>query len=156
MESAALPEGGVMRQTARVHRVDAVHILAFPTKDTILMIREFRPYYGTWIWMLPSGKADKEKDMAIAAQRELREETGFRAEELTPFCSANHSESIVMTNHFFIARKLVRAPLKQDDDERIEVKTVTLQEAIDNVLSSEKIHTPSAFGLLRYWYEHHQ
>lgn len=154
LASATLPDGRVKR-VARVGRADSVHILAFPTDDTILILREYRPYYGTYIWMLPSGRADKENDIVAAAQRELQEETGFRADELTPYCTTNHSESLMTTNHLFIARKLVPSVLPQDNDELIEVHTLGLEEALENVLSSPKVHTASAYGLLRYMKDHH-
>ncbi len=153
LESATLPDGRVQR-AARVGRADSVHILAFPTESTILMLREYRPYYGTSIWMLPSGRVDKESDSMIAAQRELQEETGFKANELTLYCTTNNSESLMMTSHYFIARRLVPSVLPQDDDEMIEVHTLKLEEALQNVLSSKKVHTASAFALLRYMKEH--
>ncbi|MEK7563934.1 MAG: hypothetical protein AAB544_06110 [Patescibacteria group bacterium] len=49
-----LPDGRV-KKAIRVKRPDAVHLLAFPSPKTILILREFRPFYGTYIWMLPSG-----------------------------------------------------------------------------------------------------
>lgn len=155
MESARLLNGRV-KKAARIHRCDAVHILAFPTNETILIIREYRPFYKQWIWMLPSGKMDREKNPKAAAQRELREETGFRAGSLKKWCTANTSENIVITNHFFIARRLSKSPLKQDADERIEVHEVSIGKAIDNVLHSKVVHTPSAYALLRYWHQHNR
>lgn len=149
LEEAPLPDGR-LKKIARAHRPDAVHILAFPDDAHILLLREYRPHYGVWIWMLPSGKVDKETDIEAAAQRELQEETGFKAGELRYYCATNHSEGLVMTNHIFIARKLIPSSLPQDAHELIEVHTVGLEEAIDKVLASEKIHTPSAYGLLRY------
>ena len=71
-EEATLPDGRTTSCT-RVYRADAVHILAFPSKDTILLLREYRPFHGAWQWMLPSGLADKESDVTAAAQRELHE-----------------------------------------------------------------------------------
>lgn len=91
------------------------------------MLREFRPYYGKYIWMLPGGREDKENDIEVAAQRELREETGFQAGELTYYCKTNHSESLMMTSHLFIAKKLTPAPLPKDDDELMEVHTLSLE-----------------------------
>lgn len=149
MEEAALPDGR-KKKVARVHRADAVHILAFPKAGDILMLREYRPYYGEYLWMLPSGRADKEKDMTIAAQRELQEETGYRAEKLKYWCTTNHSESLVMDNHIFIAHDLVKDPLPQDDDELIEVHVLPLEEALQKILTSPKVHTASAYALLRY------
>lgn len=153
MEEATLPDGRV-KKVPRVHRFDSAHIIALPTPNTVLVLREYRPFYRSWIWMIPSGHVDKEHDALEAAQRELREETGYRAQEMVPYGTAQHSEMIVVTNHFFIGRDLVRDPLEQDPDEMIEVHEMPINEALENILSSKKVHTPSAFGLLRYLREH--
>lgn len=153
LDSASLPDGRV-KKIARVARADSVHIIAFASDTTILMLREYRPFYGAYIWMLPSGRADKETDMAVAAQRELQEETGFRAEELTHYCTTNPSESTTWANHLFIAKNLSPAPLPQAEEELIEVHTLGLEEALEKVLTSTKVHTVSAYGLLRYSRDH--
>lgn len=153
LEEAPLPDGRIKR-LPRAHRPDSVHMLAFPDKEHVLLLREYRAHYGTWIWMLPSGKVDKETAIEAAAQRELQEETGFKAGELRYYCATNHSETLVMTNHIFIARKLVPASLPQDAYELIEVHTLGLEEALEKILSSEKVHTSSAYALLRYVCEH--
>ena len=104
--------------------------------------------------MLPSGRVDKENDIEAGAQRELQEETGFRAKSLEHYCTTHHSETIAFANHIFIAKDLVEDPLKQDDDELIEVHAMPLKEAIEKVLQSPIVHTASAYALLRYTYEH--
>ena len=153
-EEAALPDGR-RKVVNRVHGHDSVHILAFPKPDTLLLLREFRPFYGEWVWMLPSGKVDKEKDVLVAAQRELQEETGYRAKVLKPYFSTRNSEGIVQTNHVFIAHDLERAPLTQDEHELIEVHEVSLRDAVKGVLENRYgKHTPTAYALLRYGVEH--
>ncbi|TSC57553.1 MAG: ADP-ribose pyrophosphatase, partial [Candidatus Peregrinibacteria bacterium Greene0416_19] len=153
LEEAPLPDGRV-KTSAHVHRADTAHILAFPTEDTILLLREFRPFYGCYIWMLPTGRIDKEADIAAGALRELQEETGFTAEEFAHYCTACHSETLQSANHIFIARHLTPNPLPQDADELIEVHELPLQKALENVLTSEHVHLASAFALLHYL--HHQ
>lgn len=152
-ESAHLPDGRV-KEAARVERADSVHIIAFIGERRILLLREFRPFYGVYIWMLPGGRADKEMDLPEAAKRELQEETGYRAGDLTHYSTTNHSESLKMSNHIFLAQNLTKAPLPQDADELIEVHEVPIKEALDRILGSEKIHTPSAFALLQYLRAH--
>lgn len=148
-EEAWLPDGRVKR-VPRAHRCDAVHVLAFPEPETILMLREYRPFYGEWVWMVPSGKVDKEKDVALAAQRELQEETGFKAKSLKHWFSTNHSEQLAMTNHVFLARDLESAPLEQDAHELIEVHPMKLEEAVRMASEGKIRHTVSAYALLRY------
>ena len=149
LEEAPLPDGRIKR-AARAKRPDSVHIIAFKDPDHILLLREYRPFYGTHVWMLPSGKADKETDLLEAAQRELREETGYRAIALKHLWSAHAYESLKNTAAFFAAHTLSLDPLPQDAHEMIEVHTLPLEEALHRVLSSSHVHLPSAYALLRY------
>lgn len=152
LESAALPDGRE-KKGVRIHRCDSAHILAFPDEKHILLLREFRPFYGEYISMIPSGKVDKEMDPIVAAQRELQEETGFRAKNIEHYCTVHGSESIDIAHHIFIARDLVHDPIEQDEDEVIEVQKLNLQEALRSVLASPKIHVISGFALLRFMHE---
>ena len=154
MEEASLPDRKIKKKLVRVHRCDSVHILAFPEPSKILLLREFRPFYKTYIWMLPSGRVDKENDIEEAAQRELQEETGFRAKSLEHYCSTQHSESMDFSNHIFIAKDLTEDPLTKDEHELMEVHPMSVEEAIEKVLGSAVVHTTSAYALLRYAREH--
>ncbi|HVW67124.1 MAG TPA: NUDIX hydrolase [Candidatus Peribacteraceae bacterium] len=149
LDTAPLPDGRE-KKSVRVHRCDSVHILPFVSEDKVLLIHEFRPFYQEYIWMVPSGKADKESDILTAAQRELREETGYQAAIMTPYGRVNLSDTITITNHLFLARDLSHSPLPQDPDELIRVESMTVQEAIEKVLNSPRVHTPSGFLLLKY------
>jgi len=149
MAEAPLPDGRVKKQV-RVGRADSVHIIAFADDEKILLLREFRPFYGEYIWQLPTGRVDKESDIEGGARRELQEETGFDAQKIEFCISANHSETFMCTNHVFVARDLIKSPLPQDADELIEVHELPIDEALEKVLASTKVHLPSAFALM--WY----
>ncbi len=153
MATAELPNGKT-KTSVRVHRCDYVHILAFPSPDTILLLREYRPFYNEYIWAIPSGKMDKEADPAIAAQRELQEESGFAANIWQPYGQIITSDSIVITSHIYLASDLYPSPLPQDDDEIIEVFELPIKDAIDKVFTSPRIHSPSVVALLKYAREH--
>ncbi|MEI8230808.1 MAG: NUDIX hydrolase [Candidatus Peregrinibacteria bacterium] len=153
LEEALLPDGRA-HSAARVHRNDTAHILAFDDNGNVLMLREFRPFYGAYLWMIPSGMMDKENMPDVAAQRELREETGFRAQDLKKYFSIRNSEMLVQENHIFMAKNLVIDPLPQDDGETIECHHLSVEQAIANVLASPVIHTVSLVALLRYAREH--
>jgi ADP-ribose diphosphatase len=148
-DTAAIPDGRTIT-ALRLHRCDSVHVIAIPQPGHILLLREFRPFLGKYQWMLPSGKADKELDMHEAAQRELREETGRAARQLTPFCTFFLTDTLTVRNHVFVAEDLYDSPLPQDDNELIEAHAVPLDEAIEKVLSANPIHALTAAALLRY------
>lgn len=149
MEEASLPDGRI-KKVSRVHRCDSAHILAFTDDKKVLMLREYRPFYGEWVWMVPSGRVDKETDVTKAARRELREETGYDATEITPLWVFQGSESIVTRNHVFQALHLTKDPLPKDADELIEVHECSIDDAIDRVLQSPVVHTASAAALMRW------
>lgn len=153
LEESPLLKGGT-KKTARAYRCDSVHVVAVPKPGHVLLIREYRPHYREWVWMLPSGKMDKhdEIDPRAAAQRELQEETGFRAANLEPLFVGRPGEAFVQKNHLFVATDLSPAPLEGDPDECIEVHEMTLDEAIDRVLAQDAVHTLTISGLLAHRY----
>lgn len=148
LETGVFPNGKT-RTIARAHRADAVHIAAFTSTGNVLILREYRPFYQGYIWMLPSGHVDKETDHLVAAQRELREETGFRAKHLQYWGISQVAERIVSKNVFYVAHELTKDPLPQDDDEMIEVFEKPLEEALKLVQESSVTHLPSECLLLK-------
>ena len=105
-------------------------------KDNMfLLIKQLR--YGIMKETLevPAGLIDELETPLDAANRELREETGFKAQKLDLFYSLYpvpaYCDEIV---HFFYATDLVVDPLEQDEDENIELVWYTLDE-IKNELS---------------------
>lgn len=152
-DSSPTPEGKIVT-TVRANTSDSASIIAFTKDGKILLLREYRPFWGCYVWMLPSGKVDKESDNVLAAQRELQEETGFRANRINKYFSADYAERIKFQTHIYIASDLEEDPLPKDEDELIEVHEVQFQDAIDKVLGSPRVHMASAYALMRYAREH--
>lgn len=154
LDTVTLPNG-VEKTQAIAHRIGSVHIIAQSVPGKILLIREFRAFMNEWRWMLPAGKMDKEhEDPKEAAQRELREETGYRADFFEPFCVCRPSENIDQRNHIFVASGLVKDPLPMENYEMIEVHEMTVDEAIEKVLSQSPLLTINALALLKFARDH--
>src|ERR1044071_5777197 len=60
-----------------------VGVLPFVDDDHVLIIGQFRHLPRVVSWELPGGGAHAGEDPIVAAQRELQEEAGYRAAELT-------------------------------------------------------------------------
>jgi len=56
-----------------------VVILALKDENTILLVKQFRYPLKQTVLELPAGKLEKDENPDYAAQRELEEETGYRA-----------------------------------------------------------------------------
>ena len=77
-----LPNGRIIRITF-INHPGAVIIAPFLNKDTVVMMRQFRPALKKYIYELPAGTLDPHESIATCARRELLEETGLKTKKLT-------------------------------------------------------------------------
>ncbi|MDA0798863.1 MAG: NUDIX hydrolase [Chloroflexi bacterium] len=115
-----------------VDHPDAVVILAVDDEGNVLFVRQYRKAPEVELLELPAGVMDPgETEPLKSAQRELREETGYAAGELTPLGSF-YSAPGTMTEllYCFLARQLTYDPLPADDDERIELERMSFADAV--------------------------
>ena len=84
-----------------------------------------------------------------AAQRELAEETGYRAGRLTHVCTYHTSKSVMdETAHLFLGENLVQAELPPDDTGFIEVRPFPFADALRMVLSGEIVDSMTIIAVL--------
>ncbi len=116
-----------------------VCVVAIDPQDQVLLVRQWRHAIGGALLELPAGTLDREddgsiEDHALAAARELEEETGARAATwryLGAFYTAPGFTSELM--HLYLATGLTPADdgrLGPDDDERLELRPVAFAEAL--------------------------
>lgn len=136
----------------------AVAILAIDEADNVLMVRQFRIPAGRALLEVPAGTLDVDpltgaiEDPALAAPRELEEETGYRAGSwrlLTSFWTAPGFATEYM--HLYLATDLQPAHddrLGPDDDERLQLERIPWQEAIDRAERGDIADAKSLIALL--------
>jgi ADP-ribose pyrophosphatase len=145
-----LPNGG--QRVYPVFSVGvAVGILGFVEPDRVVLVRQFRHLPRAQSWELPGGGALAGEAPEVAAQRELREEGGYRAGRLallTRFWPSNaYLDEVAWC---YVAHDLVPDPLPADDDEFLERAVVPLADAVHMALEGEITESVSKVSLLQY------
>jgi ADP-ribose diphosphatase len=93
---------------------------------------------GGFYWEMPTGCAVSGETLEAAAQRELAEEAGYRADRLVKLCAFHSSKSVVdETAHIYVAEGLHPVTGPGDDTEFIEVRTFPFDEVVRMVDASE-------------------
>ncbi|MCH8147850.1 MAG: NUDIX domain-containing protein [Planctomycetes bacterium] len=117
IDTVELPNGSRTEREIVEHS-EVVHILAVDTDDRVLLVRQFRTPAGRELLETPAGGIRPGESPEGAAQRELREETGFRAGALELVYSFYSTPGFCTEfNHLFFATDLTYDPLEGDDDE---------------------------------------
>lgn len=133
-------------------RPDSVTILPFDEKGRLLLINEYRHGYRRNTWFLPAGRIDRGESPRAAAQREMREETGYRARVLKPVYKKSPSNTLIWDIYVFAACGLEWAPQKGDEDFPIKVVPTPLARAVKMALSGEIENEFIAYNIIRFDY----
>jgi ADP-ribose pyrophosphatase len=135
----------------------AVAVLALDDDGRLLLVRQWRVPAGRAMLEIPAGTLDVHdgvtEDPDGAARRELEEETGHRAptwRKLAAFWTAPGFASELM--HLYLATGIAGADgddrLSPDEDERLELRHVTPDEALAMVDRGEIADAKSILGIL--------
>ncbi|TAN32169.1 NUDIX hydrolase [Patescibacteria group bacterium] len=133
-------------------RPNSVTILAFDRRGRLLLINEYRHGFRKNTWFLPAGRVDKGESPTAAAQRELREEAGYKAGTFKRLYRKSPSNSLLWHIDIFAAKDLRPAPLAGDEEFPIKVEFVSLPKAVkmatDGTIENEFI----AYNIIRFAY----
>jgi len=138
----------------------AVAIIALDQDDNVLLVHQWRHPAGGVLLEIPAGTLDvvdpergAVEDPAVAAPRELEEETGYRAdswEKLVEFWTAPGFATELM--HLYLARDLRPAHEDRrgpDEDERLRVSAVPWRVAVAMAAEGQIHDAKSLIGL--FW-----
>lgn len=152
MEVQQLEAGGDERQAIVLHPTPWVNMIPLRDDGRVILVRQWR--FGTAAPSLevPGGMVDPGEEPLAAAQRELMEETGYRAGVWTRL-GAVHPNPAIMSNEcsIFLAEELawIEEP-RGDGDEEIVVESAPLEEIPELIRRGEITHSLviAAFHLL--------
>ncbi|MGE3537438.1 MAG: NUDIX domain-containing protein [Candidatus Tectimicrobiota bacterium] len=127
-----------------------VGVLPFVDPETVVLIKQYRYVAGRVTWEMPTGGLHAGETLEAAAQRELAEETGYRASVLQHVCTYHTSKSVVdETAHLFLGEGLVQAPLPADETEFIEARPWRFADVLHMVLSGEIVDSMTIIAVLQ-------
>ncbi|MBN1827738.1 MAG: NUDIX hydrolase [Deltaproteobacteria bacterium] len=116
----------------------AVAIVPFLDSEHLVLLRQYRPALESYIWEIPAGKLKPGEEPLCCAERELIEETGYRAGRL------QYLSSIVRVPGYsndrtgiFAAFDLLKGEQRLDDDELLEVRIFSCASALAMIGSGE-------------------
>jgi ADP-ribose pyrophosphatase len=129
-DEVELPDG---RRTHRdiVRHPGAVAIVPLLPDGRIVLVRQYRYAAGKALLEIPAGTLEPGESHLECAIRELREETGYKAEEMEAvfscYMAPGYSSEVI---HFYVARGLVEVDGEQEQDEAIDKEILRLSEVL--------------------------
>ena len=137
LESVTLPNGACTDMTI-IRHPGAAAIVPLTEDHHVLMLKQYRHAIGRDWWEIPAGTFNGREEPMACAQRELAEETGYKAHTWDPLGSISpvpgYSDECI---HLFLARDLSRTRRQLDFDEIIEVHTLALDQVVDMIMNGQ-------------------
>ena len=128
----------------------AVCIVARPTMEEVILIRQYRHATGRELLEVPAGTLHDGEDPRECAIRELEEETGYHAAKMierSKFWTTPGFTTEFM--YLYEATDLTKTQPNPDDDEAIEVEIVRHSEALQMIQDGRIQDAKSILGL--FW-----
>lgn len=151
VDRVTLPSGHAV-DLEIVRHPGSVVLLAMPSTREIILVRQYRYAIDRWIWELPAGSLKPSEDPDAAAARECEEEIGLvpgRVEPLrrffpTPgFCD----EEMIFYRCTDLRPPAADSTVRKDDDEDLEPRTVSIDEARAMIARGDIVDMKTAVGL---------
>jgi 8-oxo-dGDP phosphatase len=152
-DKVQMPDNHYAERTVVTH-LGAVAVVALDDAQRVLMIRQYRHPVGYQLWEIPAGLRDEDGESLLrTAQRELFEETGYRAREwhtlIDYFSSPGYSTERL---RIFLARGVEPADdghyQRKDEEKFIVADWVPLDDAVRLALAGELHSGPAIAGVL--------
>ena len=151
VDTVTLPTGHTVDMEV-IRHPGSVVLLPMPSPSELILIRQYRYTIDRYIWELPAGSLKPREDPGTAAVRECEEEIGLvpgRVERLkafypTPgFCD----ELMIFYRCTELGQPAADSTAQKDEDEDIEPRTFTVDQARRLVAAGEIVDLKTVAGL---------
>ncbi len=149
-DTVRLPDGALATREYIIHP-GAVLMLPVLADGRLVVVRQFRYPIGAVLIEFPAGKLDPGETALATAERELREEAGYRARRWEAFGRlhpvVSYSTEVI---ELYIARDLTHVGAALDDGEFLEVAVMSLDEMLAALDRGEITDAKTVAALLLY------
>lgn len=149
-------ETGKQFQRDIIHHHGGVGILAMKD-DKILFVHQYRPAVDEMMLEIPAGKLEKDEDPYTCGLRELEEESGFTTRKLHKVCEFYSTPGFCNEKlYIYEAEELeaVEHPKAMDEDEEIELRWYSVEEAMAMIQRNEIIDAKTVIAVQHAMLKH--
>ena len=128
---------------------ECVGVVPLLADDRVVLVRQWRYVQCDARWEIPTGGVGQGEALEAAAQRELAEESGYRAGRLRYLCRYYTSKSVCReTAHLYLGEALEPTEVPLDETEFLEVATFPFAEAVRMATDGTIMDSMSIIALL--------
>jgi len=114
----------------------AIGVVPLDVHGNTWLVGQQRYTLNEYSWEIPEGGGLRSADPLQTAQRELREETGIRANKWSPLLTLHTSNSVTdELAYAFVAQDLSFGDPDLDDTEQLEIIKLPLEDAVEWVMN---------------------
>jgi 8-oxo-dGTP pyrophosphatase MutT (NUDIX family) len=128
----------------------AIGIIPLDEKNNTWLVGQYRYPLNQYSWEICEGGGKLDIPPLDAAKRELLEETGITAKQWKPLLEMHLSNSVSdELGIIYIAKDLTFSAPQPDEDEVLQLKRVSFDEAFNMVMNGEITDSISVAGILK-------
>jgi ADP-ribose pyrophosphatase len=117
----------------------------------VVIERQYRHAAGQYLWELPAGKLDPGEEPLTGAQRELEEETGYRAKKWKLLIEYWASPGFLGESmKLYLAEGLIAGEAHPEEDEKIDFRLVKLSDVLKKIAKGEIQDGKTLVGTMLY------
>jgi ADP-ribose pyrophosphatase len=128
----------------------AVGVVPVDKENNTWLVGQYRFPLNEYSWEIPEGGCPIGEEILACAQRELKEETGLIAQKWTMVSKLHTSNSVCNeVAYIFLAEELTQSESQPEETEQLQVKKVSLKDALEMVLVDKITDSMSVAGILK-------
>ncbi len=151
VRQAQTARDGSIHWRETVQHPGSVAIVPLVDAGHVVLIRNFRIAVGRTLWEIPAGTLDHDEPPRATAERELIEETGYRAGRIELLTELAMSPGILNERmHVYVATELTPGPTALEPGEDIATSVLAWPDALAMIERGEIHDAKTVAGLLFY------